>query len=389
MVAFFGVLAGPASAANTRVSITDFRWSQTPTIDLGETVTWDWLGPDTQHSVTGQAPNAVQWDSDPQSSMPIHTPGDSYSVTFDQPGTYLFVCKLHSSVRGTVTVTDQPGDPNSDPGPQPPVDFDYTAPSMDEIDLDPDVFGPKGKGTRLEFALDERGVADADYYKLVKRGKKRVRKYMGYSRWNVHIGFNHVRFASRSATFKAKPGKYEALLRATDEKFNISDPVPIRFEIKGKKKHRNKKSAKAKALKKCKKVKKKSKRRSCIKRVKRKYSQKPPDSSKPPAPTDPPPVDGVTRTVSVADDKFAPDDLTIKAGDSIDWVWSNDNANAHNVTLAGGPDNLTDIDKYNLTTPNSPSVQYSFKRKFTKTGSYNFICTLHSTVMNLSVKVTK
>lgn len=241
MAALFAVLAGPANAGNTRVSIADFKWSKDPTVNLGESVTWDWLGPDTQHSVTGQPPNATQWDSDPQSSMPIHTPGDSYKVTFDQPGEYLFVCKIHSSVRGKVTVTGQPGDPNSDPGPQPPIDFDYTPPAFDEINLDPDVLGPKGKGTRLEFALDERGVADADYYKLVKvkKGRETTRKYMGYTRWNVHIGYNQIRFAARSETFKPTPGKYEALLRATDEHFNTSDPTPIRFEIKGKKKKKD------------------------------------------------------------------------------------------------------------------------------------------------------
>ncbi len=391
MVTLLAVLAVPASAVNTRVSIADFRWSQTPTVDLGETVIWDWLGPDTQHSITGQPPNASQWDSDPQSSMPIHTPGDSYSLTFDQPGEYLFVCKVHSSVRGTVTVSDQPGNPNSDPGPQPPVDFDYTPPTMNEIDLDPDVLGPKGKGAPLDVAIDELGVADADYYKLIKRGRKTIRMFMGYSRWDVHVGYNRLRFAARTATFKPKPGKYEALVRVTDESFNVSDPTPIKFEIKSPKKKKGKRTAKAKALKKCKKIRKKSKRDACIKRVKKKYKPKPP-GSKPPEPSEPsepPPVDGDTRTVGVVDDKFEPDDLTIKAGDSIDWVWSNDNANAHNVTFVDGPGNLTDTDKYNLTTPNSPSVQYSFKRRLSKAGTYDFICTLHSTVMNMKVNVTK
>ena len=228
--------AGPADAASTRVSISDFRWSKEPTIDLGEKVIWDWIGPDTAHSVTGQAPNATQWDSDFGISQPLHRGGDSYEVTFDQPGEYLFVCKLHSSVRGTVTVTDRPGDPNSDPGPQPPIEFDGTPPTIEELRLNGSVAGPKGKGLPLEAAFDERGTADAEYYRLVKRGKRTVKRYSGYNVWPIYIGYNTLRFGARTKTFKAKPGKYLALLRATDEHHNTSDPVRVRFEIKGKKK---------------------------------------------------------------------------------------------------------------------------------------------------------
>ena len=40
--------SAPAQAANTRGSISDFQWSvKNPQIDLGESVTWDWIGPDT------------------------------------------------------------------------------------------------------------------------------------------------------------------------------------------------------------------------------------------------------------------------------------------------------------------------------------------------------
>ena len=56
-------------------------------LDLGEHVTWYWTGPDTMHSVTGQPPNAGQWDSDP-GSLPKHNIGDNYQLTFDQPGIY-------------------------------------------------------------------------------------------------------------------------------------------------------------------------------------------------------------------------------------------------------------------------------------------------------------
>lgn len=259
-----------ASAANTRISISDFRWSKDAEIDLGESVTWDFIGPDLQHSVTGQPPNAAQWDSDPGQSMPIQALGAEYTVTFDEPGVYFFQCKIHTSVQGTVTVSDTPGDPSSDPGPKPALNLDIEPPVLDDWFFTRDgmyptaaVIGPNGKGLGFRFSVGERGKAEADYYRLVpkyrwktvrkkkrnRKGKvkirkvkkrvlkKRVRRYVGYTEWETHIGWNLVRFAARSATFR-KPvaGKYVAVFRATDESANETAPITLRFEIKGKKK---------------------------------------------------------------------------------------------------------------------------------------------------------
>lgn len=238
-----GVLvAGPAQAASTRVAITDFQWSNNnPHVNLGESVTWDWIGPDTQHSVSGQDPNATQWDSDP-GSVNGHPLGDSFTVKFDQPGSYLFVCKLHSSVRGTVVVDNKPGDPNSDPGPQAPLNFDMEPPFVDGIKFPKPNLGPRGKGSPLEFATNERGNADADYYRLVKRGKKTVKKFAGFTTWDdLFVGINTITFGARSKTFKAKPGKYEAQFRVTDQSFNTTAPFAIQFQINKKTKKKSKK----------------------------------------------------------------------------------------------------------------------------------------------------
>jgi len=227
-----GAFAMPASANSTRVAISDFKWSNpNPQVNLGESVTWDWIGPDTQHSVTGQPPNATQWDSDP-GSVNGHPLGDSFTVKFDQPGSYLFFCRLHTSVRGTVVVNNVPGDPNSDPGPQAPLNFDLEPPFVDGIKLGSTTLGPRGVGTTLEFATNERGNADADYYKLVKRGKKTVKRFAGYATWDdLFIGINKVAFAAKSKTFKAKPGKYEAQFRVSDQRFNTTQPLTLQFQI--------------------------------------------------------------------------------------------------------------------------------------------------------------
>lgn len=231
----------PAQANNTRVSIHDFQWSnKNPHVDLGESVTWDWIGPDTQHSVSGDSPNSTQWDSDPD-QVKSHPLGDTFTVVFDQPGDYVFQCKLHNSVRGTVSVSNTPGDPNSDPGPQESLHLDYEAPFLDQFQLMGGSFvGPNGKGTGLKMAVSEDATLSADYYKLVKRGKgknaKTVRMFRGYTDWSTHIGFNTVALGERDSNFEAKPGKYVALVYAADANSNVSSSTPVKFQVSGKKK---------------------------------------------------------------------------------------------------------------------------------------------------------
>lgn len=239
-----GLAAAPVGAANTRVSITDFAWSQEPTVDLGEKVIWDFLGPDLQHSVTGQAPNASQWDSDPGITSPMQPLGRTFEVTFDEPGAYLFICKVHpQAVRGTVTVTNQPGDPNSDPGPQPPLRFDLEPPFVEMVKLRHTVLGPRGRGTVLEFENSKRGTTSVDYYRVITRGRGRhrrnIRRFAGYNEGTAHIGLNAIRVAYRSPTFRARPGRYVAIFRVDDETTNSSPDFPVRFEIKAPKRPRN------------------------------------------------------------------------------------------------------------------------------------------------------
>ena len=90
------LLPSIAAADSHRVAIGDYRWSQPEVnVDLGQHVTWYWVGPDTIHSVTGISANDKGEDSDPQTSFPQHKPGDSFQLSFNSPGTYLFQCKLH------------------------------------------------------------------------------------------------------------------------------------------------------------------------------------------------------------------------------------------------------------------------------------------------------
>jgi plastocyanin len=239
------VFASGADAANTRVSIGGFIWSKDPEIDLGEKVIWDWIGPDTAHSVTGTGPGGIQVDSDPLTAYPSHPIGDTFEYSFDEPGQFTFVCKVHSSVRGTVTVSDTPGDPESDPGPPPEVFWDDEAPQLEEVRPLDTRLSHRGRGGELKFAINEKAVADVDYFRVVKVGPKKrprwVRRYAGYSEWQTFIGYNVVTFGARSASFPAAPGRYIGLLRATDESGNIAGPVEFRFEITKPRKPKKKK----------------------------------------------------------------------------------------------------------------------------------------------------
>jgi plastocyanin len=224
------VLAPNALASNTRVSISNYAWAPEQVhINLDEKVTWDWLGPDLAHSVTGTSANARQWDSDPNTDALYHRPGFSYTIQFTQPGTYAFQCKLHPFVRGEVIVSSNPGDPNSDPGPQAPLKIDVKKPTLSKVALKQTRFsGSKGVG--MSAKISERGTLEAEYYRTGAEGN---RTYSGYTEWQVSAGVNQLKLGARGKHFKAAPGRYEAVLRATDRAANTSKPVSKRFVIAG------------------------------------------------------------------------------------------------------------------------------------------------------------
>jgi plastocyanin len=222
------VLPAFATADSRRVAISNYSWSnEVVEIDLDEHVTWHWIGPDTMHSVTGQAPPAAGLDSDPQTNQPKHAIGDDFRLDFDQPGTYEFQCKLHSTVSGTVVVSDAPGNPNSEPDPIPQSLVDLEPPNLRDIRLQSTKFGRRG--TAMRYSINEPARIEIEYFRLKRKGG---RKFAGYARHKGGtIGFNGVRFGVERANFGARPGRYLAKVAAIDRSANRTRETKLSFRI--------------------------------------------------------------------------------------------------------------------------------------------------------------
>jgi plastocyanin len=217
-----------ARAADAKVAIGHYNWSKPVVhVDLGQHVTWYWVGPDTMHSVTGDSANDLTLDSDPRTSEPHHRVGDRFQLTFDLPGVFEFRCKLHPVVRGEIVVSSTPGNPGDDPDPIPPLSVDLMRPTLSDIRLTPPTFTTAG--TTLHYALDDPSVVDAEIWHLSHghRGK-----YAGWQQWRGHIDFNQARFASRRRHFKPTPGRYVAYLTPTDLFNNVGRTRTVHFTIR-------------------------------------------------------------------------------------------------------------------------------------------------------------
>jgi plastocyanin len=222
------VLPPAARAADAKVAIGYYRWSHPVVhIDLGQRVTWYWVGPDTMHSVTGVSSNDLTEDSDPNRAEPDHRVGDTFRLSFTQPGVYQFRCKLHPVVHGEVIVSGTPGNPADDPDPIPRPNVDLTRPTLTDMFLASRSLTLGG--TELHLALDDPSEIDAEIWHTDARGRRTT--YAGWQQWRAHIGFNELPFASRGRHFRPRPGRYVAYVKATDMYNNVSRTRTLRFTI--------------------------------------------------------------------------------------------------------------------------------------------------------------
>lgn len=107
--------AAPAAAGETVVTGTDALVWDTPqvTVAKGDSVRWTFPNTTQVHNVASDSPN---WTY----ASPLAKPAPDGTYTFDAAGVYRFVCEVHSSMTGEVTVTDGSGAPPPPPPPPPP-----------------------------------------------------------------------------------------------------------------------------------------------------------------------------------------------------------------------------------------------------------------------------
>jgi plastocyanin len=100
-----------------------------------------------------------------------------------------------------------------------------------------------------------------------------------------------------------------------------------------------------------------------------------------------PPKKGKPKEVTVADFYFSPEKLTIKKGQSVLWVWAESNTYPHDVHLKSGPKGLKN--KASYSTKTTAVTDAEFEKEFTTPGTYKFICTIHPTMMHMTIVVKK
>jgi plastocyanin len=74
--------------------------------------------------------------------------------------------------------------------------------------------------------------------------------------------------------------------------------------------------------------------------------------------------------VAMKEISFKPGNVTIKAGQTV--KWTNDDQAGHDVTATGG------ADKFKSGAPGALQMGDTFAHKFTKPGTVQYVCTVHS-----------
>jgi plastocyanin len=97
-------VAGAAAANTTVIDIKDLAYSP-PTLQVtqGDTVTWTNSEEIMPHDVTSGV--AGQLNIGEMFGSEILAPGQSFAVTFAEPGEFVYLCKLHPAMTGVVIVS--------------------------------------------------------------------------------------------------------------------------------------------------------------------------------------------------------------------------------------------------------------------------------------------
>jgi len=200
---WLGLLASPALAADREVAVSVFDYRpDTVTINPGDSVTWRWSGPDTNHSVSALRGETEQFDSDPGRPVDAinHDVGATFQHTFPRAGSFEYLCRVHPRfMGGSVTVVAVP---------------DHEAPRIRSLTARP--------GVRLRFTLSEPASLRGEIRRLGTQGSPPRTRTI---RFRGRKGRNEVRLATR----RLRPARYRVTLTATDVVGNVSQPARTSF----------------------------------------------------------------------------------------------------------------------------------------------------------------
>src|SRR3954447_15175938 len=205
--ALVALLFTSAAGANTVTIATRDNKTFNPTIvniAPGDTVQWNWVGPDTNHSPASNESVLEPFDTDPGNPNPNfnHPLGVNLSHTFQHSGSFAFHCKVHPDImRGTVNVSAAPVPAFTSSSPafvNEDVTFDGSASN------DPD-------GSIAKFEWDfGTGFAEAtqtEHHTFLSTGTFTVKLRVTDDRGNIREVSHPITIASRapSASFTVGP----------------------------------------------------------------------------------------------------------------------------------------------------------------------------------------
>ena len=115
LVLLVALLVVPSTAQAATVDVGGFSFMpDAVTVQTGQQVTWNWVGPDRNHTVTADPGQAESFESHPgvpTAAVADGPPGESFSHTFTHVGMFSYVCRVHSNMQGKVTVVPAGGSP--------------------------------------------------------------------------------------------------------------------------------------------------------------------------------------------------------------------------------------------------------------------------------------
>jgi plastocyanin len=214
-----GLIAVPAWAATSDVTVAHVDYSpRSVEVQLGDTVTWHFDGPDTNHSVTADPGQSDSFDSDPGNASPIHAPADTFSHTFNTPGKFTYFCKVHASMHGTVVVTD----PNAPP---PPADTTPPTAAFDSVKggrkCGKRAKHCKAKPSRVRFTLSEDAHAKLTFKRSSGRSPAGIER-------DLKAGAQSFKLSTK----RVPRGRYTLTLVATDAAGNASPAATASMRVR-------------------------------------------------------------------------------------------------------------------------------------------------------------